>query len=146
MLATSLGSLPLLRSRRRAAWSSWNYVGDGAGAGCAVTYWMNRLQRLETTEPLFVTLNPAQPIAPEKVLWQGTYAHPSFTADALRAQATLSGVQGRGNIWFAGAWCGSGFHEDGLVAGLGAAETLGGVTRPWAQSPAPAPRALEEVG
>jgi predicted NAD/FAD-binding protein len=117
--------------RRRAAWSSWNYVGDGAGNGCAVTYWMNRLQRLETSEPVFVTLNPAQPVAPERVLWQGTYDHPSFTADALRAQARLPEIQGEGHIWFAGAWCGSGFHEDGLKAGLDAAEAIGGALRPW---------------
>jgi predicted NAD/FAD-binding protein len=117
--------------RRRAAWSSWNYVGDGAGAGCAVTYWMNRLQRLETAEPLFVTLNPARPIARERVLWEGVYAHPCFTAEALRAQGRLRDLQGRGNVWFAGAWCGSGFHEDGLKAGLDAAEAIGGEMRPW---------------
>lgn len=117
--------------RRRSAWSSWNYVGDGAGGGCAVTYWMNRLQNLDTPEPLFVTLNPQRPIAPERVLWQGVYAHPCFTAAALDAQARLRDVQGRGNLWFAGAWCGSGFHEDGLQAGLDAAEAIGGQRRPW---------------
>ena len=117
--------------RRRAVWSSWNYVGDGDGGGCAVTYWMNRLQRLDTDEPLLVTLNPARPIAPERVLWQGVYAHPCFTTDALRAQARLDDVQGRGNVWFAGAWCGSGFHEDGLQAGLDAAEAIGGDLRSW---------------
>jgi predicted NAD/FAD-binding protein len=130
--------------RTRAAWSSWNYVGDGAGAGCAVTYWMNRLQRLDTAEPLFVTLNPARPIAPEHVLWQGVYAHPCFTPEALAAQKRLSMVQGRGNIWFAGAWVGAGFHEDGLKAGLDAAEAIGGELRPWMRSASPQ-RALETV-
>lgn len=130
--------------RRQAAWSSWNYVGDGGGRGCAVTYWMNRLQRLDTAEPLFVTVNPARAIAPEHVLWQGVYAHPCFTGDALRAQARLHEVQGRGNVWFAGAWCGSGFHEDGLKAGLDAAEAIGGALRPWLKSEASAaPDALE---
>lgn len=122
-----------LMPRRRASWSSWNYVGARAAAhrGCAVTYWMNKLQGIESSEPLFVTLNPERPPAPERFLWEGDYDHPCFTPEALAAQRRLWSIQGRGGIWFAGAWFGAGFHEDGLQAGLAAAEEIGGVRRPW---------------
>lgn len=118
--------------RRRQTWASWNYVGHGAASeGCAVTYWMNRLQGLQTTRPIFVTLNPEREPAPATVLWQGSYDHPAFTPAALAAQRRLWRLQGRGNVWFAGAWMGAGFHEDGLQAGLAAAEAMGAVRRPW---------------
>ena len=121
-----------LMPTRRETWASWNYVGDrGAGAGCTVTYWMSRLQSLETSKPLFVTLNAARQPAPDKVLWQGEYEHPSFSLQALDAQRSLWPTQGEGGVWLAGAWCGAGFHEDGLQAGLAAAEQMGGVRRPW---------------
>ena len=121
-----------LMPRRRRTWASWNCVGHGAASeGCAVTYWMNRLQDLETPEPLFVTLNPEREPDPSSVLWQGEYDHPVFTPAALASQRKIWSLQGRDNVWFAGAWLGSGFHEDGLQAGLAAAEAMGGARRPW---------------
>ena len=121
-----------LMPRRRRTWASWNYVGHGAASeGCAVTYWMNRLQGLQTPEPLFVTLNPGSEPDPAHVLWRGEYDHPAFTPAGMAAQRRLWELQGRNNLWFAGAWLGAGFHEDGLQAGLAAAEDLGGVRRPW---------------
>ena len=38
--------------------------------------------------------------------------------------------QGRGSIHYAGAWCGYGFHEDGMRAGMAAAQALG-ASIPW---------------
>ena len=40
-------------------------------------------------------------------------------------------LQGKQNTWFAGAYFGSGFHEDGIQAGLAVAEKLGDMQRPW---------------
>ncbi|WP_376986161.1 NAD(P)/FAD-dependent oxidoreductase [Bosea sp. R86505] len=122
-----------LMPRRRSAWASWNHLGDRAApdAPCAVTYWMNRLQGLETEKPLFVTLNPPRDLAPETVLRDEMYEHPIFDGPALAAQEHLWSLQGGRNTWFCGAHFGSGFHEDGLQAGLAVAEDLGGVRRPW---------------
>ena len=39
-------------------------------------------------------------------------------------------MQGKGNLYYAGAWCGYGFHEDGLKAGMAAATALGAQI-PW---------------
>lgn len=122
-----------LMPRRRKAWSAWNYVG-GAGADrhrLCVTYWMNKLQELPADTPLFVTLNPIRDPAPGTLLHSEVYEHPLFDAAAMRAQRQLWDLQGQGNTWWAGAYFGAGFHEDGLQAGLAAAESLGGVRRPW---------------
>lgn len=126
---------PALMPRRRAVWSSWNYLSraDGqGGASVCVTYWMNRLQSfLPPDRDLFVTLNPNRPPPPSRVLRSFLYDHPVFDLAALKAQKSLWRLQGRRNAWFCGAYFGAGFHEDGLQAGLAAAEALGGVRRPW---------------
>jgi predicted NAD/FAD-binding protein len=114
-----------LMPKRRRLWSSWNCIGDG---GC-VTYWMNSLQNLPTRHDLFVTLNPA--FEPRDAIAAFDYDHPRFTLETLGAQRRLWSLQGRRKTWFCGAWFGSGFHEDGLQAGLAVAEQLGGLRRPW---------------
>jgi predicted NAD/FAD-binding protein len=90
---------------------------------------MNRLQPLGDAAPLFVTLNPGR--APAGTLASDVYDHPVFDAEAVAAQRRLWSLQGQQNTWFAGAYFGAGFHEDGLQAGLAVAEQLGGVRRPW---------------
>lgn len=112
----------------RAVWSSWNYLSDGgqAQARVSVTYWLNRLQPLPFETPLFVSLNPLREPAPDKTLAEFDYAHPIFDAAALAAQRRLPALQGRRGVWFAGAWTGHGFHEDGLRSGLAVAAALRG--------------------
>jgi predicted NAD/FAD-binding protein len=120
--------------RRRRLWSSWNYLGDDRGreATLAVSYWMNKLQPLGAGTPdLFVTLNPPRAIDPARQLASFDYAHPMFDAGAMAAQRQLWTLQGVRRTWFCGSYFGYGFHEDGLQAGLAAAESIGGVRRPW---------------
>lgn len=120
-----------LMPKRRKAWAAWTHMGysDRAGEG-GVTYWMNELQSLPGP-PLFVSLNPAKSPDPALVIGEWDYEHPVFDAAAVAAQGELWSLQGRRNVWFAGAWFGAGFHEDGLQSGLAVAEQLGGVRRPW---------------
>ncbi len=116
------------------AWSSWNYLGstkDGAGDALCVSYWMNRLQRLGTNTPIFVTLNPTELPHEDQTYAHFDYEHPVFDAAAIQAQKRIWQLQGQRNTWFCGAHFGSGFHEDGLQAGLAVAEKLGGAKRPW---------------
>jgi len=122
---------PRLMPRRRNAWGSWNYIMDAkTHEQGGVTYWMNSLQGIDPARPLFVSLNPAR--APDPALTFGAYDydHPQFDTPSLAAQRRFSRIQGRGGVWYAGAWLGYGFHEDGLTAGLRAAMALGGST-PW---------------
>ncbi len=122
---------PSFMPRREPLWASWNYVGDDPDGGCVVTYWMNKLQNIQSREQIFLTLNPRVEPRPETVLYQTDYDHPLFDAAAMRAQERLWSLQGVQNTWFCGAHFGSGFHEDGLQAGLAVAEQLGSVRRPW---------------
>jgi uncharacterized protein len=119
--------------KRRAVWSSWNYIGSRKSTphGVCVTYWMNRLQSIESERPLFVTLNPPRPPHAGMLLHSEVYDHPIFDLKAIAAQRKLWKLQGERNTWFCGSYFGSGFHEDGLQAGLAVAEQLGGIPRPW---------------
>jgi predicted NAD/FAD-binding protein len=120
-----------LMPRRRALWSSWNYVGDNPDGGCVVSYWMNKLQRLDCREQIFLTLNPTKMPREDTILYETEYEHPMFDAAAIRAQEQIWSLQGARNTWFCGAHFGAGFHEDGLQAGLAVAEQLTGARRPW---------------
>ena len=119
--------------RRRAVWSSWNYMAQQrtTGRSLSVTYWMNSLQHLPGRPPVFVSLNPFVEIPDSRVLRRMRFEHPTFTNATLAAQKRLWSLQGVGNIWFCGAYFGFGFHEDGLQAGLAVAEEIGGARRPW---------------
>jgi predicted NAD/FAD-binding protein len=111
-----------LLPRSRAAHASWNYRVDGADRP-TVTYYLNRLQRLDADTDYLVTLN--QPIPDEHVLRRFSYTHPRFTVTAIQAQQRLGDLSGRRHTEFAGAYFGNGFHEDGLAAGVRAAAALG---------------------
>jgi predicted NAD/FAD-binding protein len=131
---------PALMPRRRGAWASWNYLAEGRGERdrsrpVSLTYWMNGLQNLRTRRPVFVTLNPIR--EPHGHVQRFTYAHPQFDRRAIDAQLRLPSIQGLRRTWFAGAWCGHGFHEDGLRSGLEVAAALG-APAPWAEAWVPA--------
>ncbi|MEM7268375.1 MAG: FAD-dependent oxidoreductase [Pseudomonadota bacterium] len=125
---------PGLMPKRKSVWSSWSMICDGEmgeeGRPVSLSYWMNRLQGLEGPD-LFVTLNAER--RPREVLTFARYSydHPFFDQATFEAQTRLDDIQGRGGVWYAGAWTGWGFHEDGLKSGLRVAEALG--SRPnWA--------------
>jgi predicted NAD/FAD-binding protein len=130
-LHTDLALMP----KRRRAWAAWNYLstgrfGDASDAdrgdatSVAVTYWLNKLQPLPFDRPVLVTLNPTAPPREDTILRTLDYSHPVFDSGAIAAQRRLPSIQGLRNTWFAGAWTGLGFHEDGLKSGLAVAAAL----------------------
>ena len=114
--------------KRKAAWAAWNYERATAprqeGSRVCLHYLLNRLQPLPWDQAVVCSLNPARPIAPDKIIGEYDYAHPVFDLAAVEAQTRLPALQGKNNRYFAGAWMGYGFHEDGLKAGLAAAAQL----------------------
>jgi len=93
-----------------------------------VTYYLNKLQRLDEPEHYCVTLNRDELIAEDRVIERVAYAHPLYTFASLAAQARLPQLDARRRTWFCGAYHGFGFHEDGLASGMRAAAGLGA---PW---------------
>jgi predicted NAD/FAD-binding protein len=131
-----------LMPRRRAAWASWNYMrAAGAEGRVCVSYWMNMLQKIDAARPVFVTLNPARAPNPALTFGRYEYSHPQFDAAALAARNAIEARQGQKRTWFAGAWLGNGFHEDGLASGLRIARALGGVI-PWEAGAVETPEAV----
>ncbi|HTJ62616.1 MAG TPA: FAD-dependent oxidoreductase [Alphaproteobacteria bacterium] len=145
---------PRLMPRRRRVWSSWNYIARSGrdDEPASVTYWMNRLQRLNCRADLFVSLNPIEEPSDALVEREFSYDHPVFDHRSVEAQRRLPEIQGNGGVWFCGSYCGWGFHEDALSSGLAVARALGSAP-PWhivpTQASAVAPaeaRLLEHAG
>lgn len=104
-----------LLPRRRKAWAAWNaHVPRDPDAPCTVSYCMNVLQGVESPEPFVVTLNRSEAIDPARVLKRMHYRHPVYDHAMVAAQQRRAEIQGRRRTWFAGAYWGWGFHEDGI--------------------------------
>lgn len=115
-----------LLPKNRRAWAAWNaYVPATPGAACTVSYCMNHLQSLESERPFVVTLGRGQDIDPARVLARMRYHHPVYTHASVAAQARRGEINGVNRTWYAGAYWGFGFHEDGLRSGVEVARALG---------------------
>ena len=108
-----------LMPNNKNAWSSWNSILDkkDVSKNC-VTYWLNRLQNLETKNNYFLTLNPIFKINDNNIIKKIDFSHPFFDLQSIKAQKKLKELQGLKNSWFCGSYFGYGFHEDGLKSAL----------------------------
>lgn len=101
------------------AWASWNVrVGPELQQQCTVSYHMNTLQSLTTSEQLIVSLNSAHLIDPKKVLVHRHYAHPIYNQSTLNSQRRWHEVTDLQHTFYCGAYWGWGFHEDGVNSAL----------------------------
>jgi predicted NAD/FAD-binding protein len=104
------------------AWAAWNYERAAStereSSRVCLHYLLNLLQRIPFAQPVVVSLNPLQPINPATIVGEYDYAHPVFDLKAIEAQKRVPLLQGQHHTWYAGAWTGYGFHEDGLKSGL----------------------------
>ncbi len=103
-------------------WAAWNYEraasSERESSRVCLHYLLNLLQRIPFAQPVVVSLNPLQTIDPATIVGEYDYAHPVFDLAAIEAQKKLPLLQGQQHTWYAGAWTGYGFHEDGLKSGL----------------------------
>ena len=105
-----------LMPQKKIAWSSWNSVSDGNKT--CITYWLNKLQNLETTKNYFLTLNPVFNIDDNYVIKKIDFAHPYLNSENTALQRDLRLIQGKKRTWFCGSYFGYGFHEDGLKSSI----------------------------
>jgi len=104
-----------LLPRNRKAWAAWNaHVPRDPSAPCTVSYCMNLLQDVPSPAPFVVTLNRSEAIDPAHILRRMHYRHPVYDQAMVAAQARKAEIQGLRRTWFAGAYWGWGFHEDGI--------------------------------
>ncbi len=121
VLHTDTNLLP----RKRLAWSSWNYwLRQRFQARAVLTYDMNILQGIESQTTFCVTLNASEAIAPEKVIDTFEYSHPVFSLASVDAARRIDEFNGLNRTWFAGAWLGNGFHEDGVRSARRVADAI----------------------
>jgi uncharacterized protein len=107
--------------KRRALWSSWNYLIPSREIGrAALTYNMNILQTISAPVEFCVTLNRPEPIAREKVIGTFLYHHPIYRRSAPQAQQKHCEISGKNRTHYCGAYWGYGFHEDGVNSALAA--------------------------
>lgn len=116
-----------LMPHSRRCWASWVccHHADDKDAPLSVSYWMNNLQPLATDRDIFVSLNPREgAIDPALIYDRHVFSHPCYDEDSLRVQRAVRDLQGRGGLYFAGAWLGNGFHEDGVASAINAVARL----------------------
>ena len=114
-----------LMPQRKNAWSSWNSIlNKNDLTNSCVTYWLNKLQNLNTDKDYFLTLNPITPVDENKIIKKVEFTHPFYDRKTIEAQKHLSELQGVKNSWFCGSYFGYGFHEDGLKSAITVSESL----------------------
>ena len=91
-------------------WCSWNVYKDENYE--YVTYWMNNLQKINTSKNIFVTLGDFP--KPNLIFNEMQYEHPVFDFKALEGQKAFEKIQSEKNTYYTGAYLGYGFHEDGI--------------------------------
>jgi predicted NAD/FAD-binding protein len=101
---------------RKNAWSSWNSVTKNNKT--CITYWLNKLQNLNTNKNYFLTLNPVEIIDKNKIIKKVNFTHPYFNSENVKLQENLHLLQGKKRTWFCGSYFGYGFHEDGLKSSI----------------------------
>lgn len=129
---------PQLMPRARRVWSSWNYLAHRNATDpqqVSVTYYMNHLHRLQQARDYFVSLNPWQEPQPDTVITTREWQHPIMDGPAAAAQQQLAQIQGEQALYFAGAWTGFGFHEDGIRSAITVARHFA-CSPPWEQQAA----------
>ena len=100
------------------AWSSWNSISKKDLTKTCVTYWLNKLQNLDTNKNYFLTLNPITKIKDSKIIKKINFTHPYLNNKSFEMQNRLKDLQGKKRLWFSGSYFGYGFHEDGLKSSL----------------------------
>lgn len=109
-------------------WSSWNFArepGHSDQRPVSVSYYMNRLQDLQTERDYIVTLNTTRPIAGNCVINQTTLMHPLYSTESMATQPRLREMNGAQNTWFCGSYFGYGFHEDAVRSAVEVAQGFG---------------------
>ena len=106
----------------RSKWTSWNSVKKGNDQ--YVTYWMNNLQKLNTNENIYVTLGIFNIPNSNSIFRAKKYDHIVYNEKTIVGQEKIENLQGKNRLFYAGAYLGYGFHEDGVKSGMKVAQVI----------------------
>jgi len=111
--------------KKKLSWAAWNYNIDSSDSEpITLTYNMNILQNIKSKKDLLVTLNPKKPIQKENIIKNLKYSHPKFSIKGISAQRMKNKISGKNRSFFAGAYWGKGFHEDGVKSAYDAVNSF----------------------
>ena len=119
-----------LMPKNKKTWSSWNYISSKSEEKSSLTYWMNLLQKINNSLNVFVSLNPDKTPIKSLTYKKIIYEHPIFNTQTNEAQKKMTEIQGKNNIFYAGAWLRYGFHEDGIMSAVNISSLLN-IKIPW---------------
>jgi predicted NAD/FAD-binding protein len=113
---------------KRRLWAAWNYrrrIAATSDSPVAITYYMNKLQRLNAERDYFVTLNAENEIDPGSILYETVYTHPIYTPESPKSQRAIKELNGAHHTYFCGAYMRYGFHEDAVISALDVTRSFG---------------------
>ena len=111
--------------KKKLSWAAWNYNIDSSDSEpISLTYNMNILQNIKSKKDLLVTLNPKKQIQKENIIKNLKYSHPKFSIKGISAQRMKNKISGKNRSFFAGAYWGKGFHEDGVKSAYDAVNSF----------------------
>jgi len=121
-LHTDAGQMP----RRKRLWSAWNYhLAKNPENRATVSYNMNILQSLPGDKQYLVSLNRNDELSEQSVVRKFVYDHPVYEPQSIAAQRWQDEINGARHTYFAGAYWGFGFHEDGVKSALAVCKHFG---------------------
>jgi len=104
-------------------YAAWNYKTGGKENAVTLSYWINRLQNLDSKKEYFVSLNETSEL--KDVIEKISYEHPQFDRRAIMMQSRREEINGENHTYYAGAYWRYGFHEDGLWSANTIAQRFG---------------------
>lgn len=122
VLHTDTSVLPM----KKDAWASWNYrIPQAQQDHVSVTYNMNSLQSIESSQTYCVSLNQTRHIDKSKIIKRIIYHHPQFSPGRSDIQGCHQQLIRHDGISYCGAYWGFGFHEDGVSSATRVCEAFG---------------------
>ena len=109
--------------KKESAWASWIYTKSNNDIMTA-SYYMNRLQHINSTNNYFVSLNYPNQITPSAIEYEAIYEHPIMNIESIATQSSLQQLN-KDRTFFCGSYFGNGFHEDGIASAVKVGEKLG---------------------
>ena len=112
---------------KKSCWASWNYIQEETNetSPVFVSYYMNRLQSLQSKKDYIVTLNPITELRDDSIVRELNYNHPMFNSTSIKTQPELELLNGKSTVYYCGSYFKYGFHEDAACSGAKVAAHFG---------------------